>query len=69
MSPETLKLLMDERKLNTKKLAGLLSVNVRSVCHWLNGSRKITKSRWEHILLVVSKPKKMNISGSEWNIE
>lgn len=69
MTPEMLRKLMSEHHLNAKKLAGLLLVSVRTVNHWLAGSRSITQSKWSHITLAIEKPKKMIISGSEWRVD
>jgi DNA-binding transcriptional regulator YdaS (Cro superfamily) len=69
MTPEMLRSMMDAHHLNAKKLAGLLLVSVRSVNHWLAGSRKITARNWGHIVLTVTKPKTLTLSGSDWRVD
>jgi plasmid maintenance system antidote protein VapI len=69
MTPEMLRSMMDAHHLNAKKLAGLLPVSVRSVNHWLAGSRKITVNNWNHIVLTITKPQRLTLSGSDWRVD
>lgn len=68
MTPEKLRNLMHEHKLNAKKTADMLHVSISSIYHWRTGSRTMPQLAWEYLLIKVKKPAILNIAGSDWNL-
>jgi hypothetical protein len=69
MTPEHLRALMNNHQLNVKRTAGLMSVSVGALYHWLKGDRPISRSAWELLIVRLNKPVTITIAGDDWNIQ
>lgn len=69
MTPEKLRAVMEDHRLNAKKLADLLHVSRGAVYHWRNGTRPISKMTWDCLMLKLGKGQLMTISGNYWRVD
>lgn len=69
MTPEKLKDLMHEHRLNRKGVAALVGVTDRAVTHWLLGKHPMRQQVWEYLLFKLEKQTSIVISGSTWSLK
>lgn len=68
MTPEELKIIMEENCLNAKKLADLLHVSQGAIYHWRNGTRPISKLMCDYLMLKLGRGRTMAVVGKNWTV-
>lgn len=69
MTPDALKQVLADNRLNTKKAADLLCVSVRAVNHWLKGSRAMPRTAWELLTIKLEKGRTMTLCSVDWRVQ